>query len=162
MSRDIVIYDSTNGTTEETVNKIRNICNKDIKIIHVKDAGNIDISQYERVFIGSGIYGGNISNKLSEFIKHNSSTLDRKKIIFFVHSISSETKLGDTVKNSIKTLLKSGSFEIICLGGKVNMEKTNFFLKTLLKSMLKENNVDPNNPNTIVPKKVDELLAYFK
>ena len=161
MSKDVIVYYSKNGTTHETVEKIKQTAKKQVDIFDLNDKSAIDLTQYDRIFIGCGIYASNLQGKVSKFIKANSSVLKSKKVIFFIHGLISEASYKDAVENAAKNILPATSYEIHYLGGKLDISKQNFIVKNMLKAIAKQANIDPNNANTLMENRIADFLRCF-
>lgn len=158
MLKDLIVYSSKNGTTKETVEKIKASVTKDIDIVDLNIKTSVDLKQYDRIFIGAGIYASHLQNKVVKFIKANGNALKTKKVMFFIHGIVSEANYKGAIESAVKNILNSGSYESYYLGGKLDINKQNFIVKKMLTVISKQANIDPNNANTLNEKKIEELI----
>lgn len=161
MKKDIVVYYSKNNTTKETIERIKKTSKNDVEIFDLNNKGNIDISQFERIFIGCGIYGDHLQKKVINFLKCNAQLLKSKKTIFFIHGIISEASYRKIVENDVKKYVDLNKSEIFYLGGKIDIEKQNFFIKKMIFIIAKKNNFDPYNNSSLSEQKISEFLKLF-
>ena len=81
----LIIYSSTDGHTERICRRIISFINnkKKTKIISLKEAIKINLSEFNEVIIGASIRYGKHSKELYKFIKLNKNILDQKETVFF-------------------------------------------------------------------------------
>ncbi len=162
MNKDLVIYYSKNGTTMETVEKMKKASNNQVDVLDINSKDTKDLSQYNRIFIGCGVVASNLPGKVVKYIKANSTLLKSKKVVFFIHGLISESNYSGMVDTAVKNLIPSSNYEVVYLGGKLDINKQNFIIKKMLLVIAKQNNLDPNNANTLNEKSISKLLKYFE
>ncbi|MBZ4646027.1 MAG: flavodoxin/nitric oxide synthase [Clostridia bacterium] len=158
MIKDVIVYSTEGGTTKETAEKMKMAAKNKVDVFNIKDKPVINLNQYNRVFIGSGVYAGSLAPDVIKFIEKNTSILKSKKIIFFVHALGSESEYEKIVSRSVKNYIPSNRYEIFYLGGKVDVKKQNFFIRMMISILVKKLKLDPEHPNNIDEKKVEELM----
>jgi menaquinone-dependent protoporphyrinogen oxidase len=136
----LVVYGSKHGSTRDIAEKIaEELKSQKLKVdITTTDMG-ADISKYQAVIIGSGIYAGNWLSKAKKFIDANSEELTKTKVWLF-----SVGPLGDPLKpepgkavssDLIKDLsVKSGASEHKLLAGSLYKKNLNFGEKLIIKA----------------------------
>ena len=84
MSSSLIIYSSTDGHTERICRRIVSFLSneKKIKVVSLKEAEKINLSEFGEVIIGASIRYGKHSKELYKFIKVNKDILDQKKLFF--------------------------------------------------------------------------------
>lgn len=144
--KSLILYYSKNNTTKETVEKISR--NKDVDVCDLSKLDNVRISDYENIYIGSGIYMGSLPGTVKKHIKKISKSLEGKNIIYFVHGIISQKNYKEIINNSIGEYLSNSNTRYLYLGGKLDVSKQNFIIKKMLKQIAKQNNLNPNYVDT--------------
>tara|TARA_Y100000591_G_scaffold30940_1_gene23050 strand:+ start:184 stop:720 length:537 start_codon:yes stop_codon:yes gene_type:complete len=139
----LIIYSTTDGHTKTICERIINFIDKasKVKIISLKGAEEINLSEYDRIIIGASIRYGRHSNKLYKFIKLNKKILDQKESIFFSVNVVARKPEKNTPNTNpyIKKFLKSSKWEpkkIAVFAGKVDYPKYNFFDKYIIKFIM--------------------------
>lgn len=158
--KSLILYYSKNNTTKETVQKIAR--NKDVDVFDLRKLDNVRISDYENIYIGSGIYMGTLPKIVKKNIKNISSSLKGKNIIYFVHGIISQANYKEIINNSIGEYLNDSHTRYIYLGGKLDVSKQNFIIKKMLKQIAKQNNLDPDYVDTRDKAFIEGLIDDIK
>jgi menaquinone-dependent protoporphyrinogen IX oxidase len=161
MHNDVIIFASSNGTTKETVDKIKKSCKKEVKIINLNEASDVDLGKYDRVFIGCGIYASRLNNKISNFLKTYGDMLKTKKIVFFIHGLDGEASYLDIIKKDVEKSFKSSDYKAFYLGGKINIKEQNFVVRLMFKGIAKKRNLDMNHMSNLNDKKIAELIQLI-
>lgn len=156
-----VLYYSVNGTTKETVDKINKETAQTIAIFDLKQNIKVNLNEYDQVFVGCGIYTSKISNKVVAFFKNNKEILATKKVSLFLHGLISEDNYMDIVSNDLIRKHDVKFDQIIYLGGKLDINKQNFFIKPILLSIAKKHNLDPVNANNLNDTRLNDLINCF-
>lgn len=131
MNNILLVYDSKKGMTEKLGELLKdNLSN--VKMINIKVL-NLDLSDYETIIIGSPVYIGRISKKVSKFIKQNKDLLLKKKTVFYLCGMNfQEEEL--VIKNNFSEE-EQNKFFIKYLGGAYRFEKLNFLQKLVVKKI---------------------------
>lgn len=158
MGNDIILFASKNGTTKDTVNKIKKSCRKDIKFVDLNGNDKIDLEKYDRIIIGSGIYASRLNSEVANFLKTNCNELKSKELVFFIHGLDAENSYNEIIKKGSDSQLVN--FTAFYLGGRLDVEKQNFFVRLLLGRIAKKKNLDAKNMSTLNEKKIDEFIEY--
>lgn len=157
----MIVYYSKNGTTKETVERIKNECKKKFDIFDLNSKSIMDLSKYDRIIIGCGIYMSHLPSKIVEFIKSNSSQLQAKKVIFFVHGLIAELKYDGIIESVVKKRMILNNYETFYLGGKLNTKGQNFIVKQMIRSIAKQNKLDTDNINTLNEQRISRFLCLL-
>ena len=99
----LIAYFSQSGNTEKIAKSIFEGCQgQDVDIKPIKDINPLTLSEYELVFLGSGIYASRVNKSLSDLIK--SATVLPSKLAFFCShaSLDSYQDGFKVVKRNIK------------------------------------------------------------
>ncbi|MEA4977906.1 MAG: flavodoxin domain-containing protein [Methanomassiliicoccaceae archaeon] len=108
MTETVVIYASKLGSTGKTAHYIAEELGADI--FDLKEQSIIDLSRFDRVIIGTGIYAGKPNKLVASFIQHNKGQLDGRNVGLFLccafrddeaaaqcETVSKELGIGDAV-----------------------------------------------------------------
>lgn len=158
MEKNLVIYYSIGGTTEETAKKFKAVGRGNVDLYDVKSSQSIDISKYDKFYIGSGVYGSNLPEELSTFVNKNKKYINEKKTILFLHALGSENKYMDIVRRVFGSILDVNKCEVYYLGGKADTGKQILFIRLLIKRLAKKKNLDLLHPNNIDKKNMEKLM----
>jgi menaquinone-dependent protoporphyrinogen IX oxidase len=160
MNKDIIIYGTMSGTTEETALNMKAAAGKGVDVFNIKKKPAFDLNQYNRIFIGSGVYAGRLAADIAKFIEANGAILKTKNVVLFIHGFGPASEHQDIVKNSIAGYLPD-NYQVYCLGGKVNYKRLNFLIRMMIKMITKKLQLDPKNPNNIDHQKMNELIKLI-
>lgn len=131
----LIVYSSKTGTTEKCADILgKNL--KDVTIINLAAIQNEDITKYDLIIIGSPIRIGMIDKKVKRFITKNFSTLQNKKVCYFLCCGFNENWKQYYEQNFPKKLLDNAIiYEIF--GGEMHLEKQKGFDKFIVKMVSK-------------------------
>jgi len=120
----LVCYFSNTGNTEKVAKSIaEGIEDEDVKVLKIQDADPSNLKNYDLVILGSGIYGGKLSKKVTDFMKEVSEY--PPKFAFF-NTHQSSTAYQKAFKRIRSKLEESGSEvvgEFDCIGENLGMPK---------------------------------------
>lgn len=154
----LVVYYTMGGTTKETVDLMKKRAReKEFDIINIQNNKKIDLSTYQRVYIGSGVYGGNMPMEIASFVFDHANELRQKEVTVFMHALGSEDKYQ---KIAAKVIAPLGNkrIDVFYLGGKADLSKQNFFIRALMKKLAKAKNLNMEYPNNISQSAIESLL----
>lgn len=167
MKKPLIVYYSKNGTTEETVKRIKKetaneVATLDLQSKERKIRGEL-LAQYEEIYIGCGIYMEKLPSPVVRFLLQNQEVLKNKRIILFLHGLISGANYPGIVEKSLKRC-KALAFErILYLGGKLDIREQNIFIRSLLSALAKKsrNTILRNSANNLIEEKITELIKCF-
>ena len=143
MSSSLIIYSSTDGHTERICRRIVSflINEKKIKIVSLKEAEKINLSEFGEVIIGASIRYGKHSKELYKFVNLNKNILDQKKSAFFSVNVVARKPEKNTAETNpyINKFLKISKWKpdiIKVFAGKVDYPSYNFFDKYVIKFIM--------------------------
>ena len=84
----VVVFVSKTGNTRHVAEEIAGRTSSDIIDLGKSDA---DLSKYDEVIIGSGVYAGRLPKKIKVFMDEN-ETLKEKKVSFYLCCVMKEEK----------------------------------------------------------------------
>lgn len=161
MDKKAIVYYSKNGTTQETVDRIKRDVKKQFDVFDLNQKCIINLNKYDHIFIGCGIQAFHLPGKVVKFIKNNYEQLKSKKITFFIHGIISESTYHQAIEASIGNMIPKDSYNVFYLGGKLDLNKQNFLVKQMLIAIAKQYKFDPYKANTLDDAKIYEFVNYF-
>lgn len=130
-----IIYSSKHGATEKIAQYIASELKPlPTELINIKVVKNIDLSNYDRVIMGSSVYAGRINHKLSVLIKNNLLTLLEKKIALFICGMNT-AELESEFKLAYPELLRQHSTCNLIVEGEYNFNKMNIIERLLVRKI---------------------------
>ena len=105
----LIAYASKHGCTEVCAEKLSQRLGEKAELYNLKSGNAIDISQYDKVIIGSSVYVGKINKEATEFCTNNRSALENKKVGLFIcgsqEGASCSISAGTAVKSNCNRVL---------------------------------------------------------
>jgi menaquinone-dependent protoporphyrinogen IX oxidase len=133
-----VIYSSKSGNTKKLAEWIADDLNS--KAVPVKDINLKDLSPYDTIIYGGGLYMSKIDG--IKFIKKNLKKLEGKRIIVFASGLTeNEPTLIREMKEKNFTNEELGTIMFFYIKGSFNLEKLPFkerMMMKMVKKMMKE------------------------
>jgi menaquinone-dependent protoporphyrinogen oxidase len=133
----LIVYASKHGCAEKCAKLVSKELNGKVDLINLKNAGDIDISTYEKVIIGGSIYIGKIQKEVTEFCSKNLDRLKEKGIGLFICGMQEadiiNTELNQSFNSDLIKIAKAKEY----LGGEFILDKMNFIEKVIVKKVSK-------------------------
>ena len=108
----LVAYFSTTGNTEKVAKAIKEgITGHEVDLLDIKSADPSSLSSYDVAFIGSGLFGFNVSRKLTTFVK-KAPELPPKFVYFYTHEHPQQGAYPDCFK-SVNTIIEKSNCELV-------------------------------------------------
>lgn len=136
--RTAIIYYSKHGTTERVAHLIGEKLDNEIYYISLKECQNPDIEIYDQIILGTAIYAGAPSQKVTQFCCKNQSLLVQKVIGLFICCMNKEQETEE-LKKAFPEFLQRLSIPKAVLGGGFQFDKMNFIERFLTKKIAKVN-----------------------
>ena len=138
MKKTIVIYSSNYGSTKKYAEWIIEDLNGDI--IDIKDSGKNNLSAYDTIILGSGLYAGNI--KGINLLVSNYDKIKEKKIVIFTCGLAdySQVEHINTIHKRLEKQIPKNILEItkiFCLRGGIDYKGLNLIHKIMMGTMKK-------------------------
>lgn len=103
MSKIGIIYMSYHhGNTKKVLDAMKE--EREIDLIDIKDANNIDLSLYDKIGLASGIYFQDVSKLITNFV--NNQEFGKDKEVFIIYTCG--LKITNYAKKLEKLLIKKG------------------------------------------------------
>lgn len=158
--KNLILYMSKNNTTKETVDLIRKNAKNPVDIYEIKKNDKVDLSQYSHIYIGTGVYAGQIPGAVLKYVSKNKAELMKKPISFFLHGLISQQNYQEILHRAVGKYIKE-DYDCIYLGGKLDLAKQNFIIKKLITEIAKKHDFNPNNANTLNQQLVRQFVEKF-
>lgn len=133
-----IIYYSKHGTTERVAHLIGEQLDNEVDYISLKERSKLDIGTYDRIILGTSIYAGTSSRKVTQFCHKNQPLLEQKVIGLFICCMNKEQEEAEMNKAFPKFLQRLTIPKAI-LGGEFQFDKMNFIERFLTKKIAKTN-----------------------
>lgn len=134
----LIIYASKYGATEECAQKLEGYL--DDEVTRVKMGGTadvVDLSPFDAVIIGGGIYAGKIRKPVRAFCEKNLEELGAKRVGLFISGLTPPEEAGETIEKNFPAELRSVARASAGFGGAVFYEKMNFLERFVMKRITK-------------------------
>jgi menaquinone-dependent protoporphyrinogen oxidase len=135
----LIAYASKHGCTEKCAEKLAQRFDEKVDLYNLKSQKPLDISQYDKVIIGSSVYVGKVNKEATEFCAKNLSQLGNKKVGLFICGSQEGDALKLELDGAYPQELQSKAIAIECFGGEFTFSKMNFMEKTIVKVIAKTN-----------------------
>lgn len=131
----VILYESKYGSTQKCATYIKD--KHDIQDIKKISDFNGNISDYERIIIGTPVYIGQINKKVKAFIELNQDILFAKEVIIFICAMNDENYEQMLTLNFSEDMINHA--RIIHVGGAYDFDKLGFLNKFIVKKIAKVN-----------------------
>ncbi|MBU1020326.1 MAG: flavodoxin domain-containing protein [Firmicutes bacterium] len=147
----LILYDTKYGFTEKCARYLHEKLQG--STIH-KLSDNVDITEYDKILLGTYIYVGEINENASNFLVKNKNKLLSKKFGIFCAGLN-KNEFSNALQKSIDPEIFYHA-KIVLAGGRVILENLTFFEKRKIKKRI---NVS-EDIEEFYPKNLDELLVF--
>jgi len=148
----LVVYGTRYGATAGTAEEISRVLREEgleVKVVNAKEEKTKDISDFELVFVGTGVALGRWTGEIEDFVKRFRAELDHKKWALFVSTgkfmAERDMKKPNAVEEARKFDIddKVAKFDLHPMfigffGGVLNLNKMNFLSKRMFAGFIKE------------------------
>ncbi len=131
-----IIYYSKHGTTERVAHLIGENLNSEISYISLEGCSNPDIRTYDRIILGTSIYAGTPSRKVSQFCNKNQQLLEQKVIGLFICCMNKD-KEAEEMNNAFPEYLQRLAIPKAILGGEFLFDKMNCIERFITRKVTK-------------------------
>jgi menaquinone-dependent protoporphyrinogen oxidase len=130
----LIAYSTRYGSTEKVAKKLRAKLIDPVDIIDLKEFHNPDVSNYELIILGGGIYFGKTQKNLKDFLKNNLDILKTKKIGLFLCAGEKDPEVKQSlIKKNFPKELRDSSLATDILGHAIRIDVLTFSEKILVK-----------------------------
>lgn len=131
-----IIYYSKHGTTERVAHLIGEKLDNKVDYISLKKNPKPDIRTYNRIILGTSIYAGTPSRKVTQFCNKNQPLLEQKVIGLFICCMNKEQETEELNK-AFPEYLQRLSIPKAILGGEFQFDKMNFIERFITRKITK-------------------------
>lgn len=135
----LIAYSSKYGCTEQCAEKLAKKLSGASHLYNIKTNEALDLSQYDKVIIGSAVYIGRIQKEAAEFCTKNLEQLKSKKLGLFICGSQEGDALKQELEAAYPNELKSIASILDCFGGAYQFSRMSFMEKTIVKIVAKTN-----------------------
>ena len=139
----LIVYSSIDGHTKMICERITDHLNNEnlVKLVSLKEAKTIDLSNFEKIIIGASIRYGKHSKEIYKYINLNKNILNQKQSAFFSVNVVARKPGKDTAETNpyIDKFLKISEWrpkKITVFAGKVDYPNYNFFEKYIIRLIM--------------------------
>lgn len=154
----LIAYASKYGCTERCAEKLAERLDEKVDLYNLKSGKPLDISQYDKVIIGSSVYVGKVHKEVTEFCTKNLAILGNKKVGLFICGSQEGEALKQELDTAFPQELQSKAIAIECFGGAYVFGKMGFMEKTIVKMIAKTN----KDTSTIKDDKIESFAQIMK
>lgn len=132
-----VIYATMHGTTEKAAKYIAENLSTEVDLIPL-DKKNINLANYDTVILGTSIHMGVVLGQMKRFYKHNLEELKTKTLGLFICGMEPNLdRQNHELNTAYPPELQQKAKAIAFAGGEFLFDKMNFFQKTIIKAVTK-------------------------
>ena len=151
-SKVLVTYSSGYGATKEVAEEVAKIISNHSEFqVNLENIDNCSIiNEYDAIIMGSSVRADRPLANTRDFIAEHRYELTEKQVALFVVSITASTEKGvDVAKSELSTHLIDrypwiSPISIAAFGGKINFDKLNPVMQSLVRNVMKEKGVSSN------------------
>lgn len=131
-----IIYYSKHGTTERVAHLIGEKFTNEVAYISLRECPKPDIRTYDRIILGTSIYAGTPSRKVTQFCNKNQSLLWEKVIGLFICCMNKD-KEAEEMGNAFPEYLQRLAIPKAILGGEFLFDKMNCIERFITRKVTK-------------------------
>jgi menaquinone-dependent protoporphyrinogen oxidase len=154
----LVVYKGKYGTTEKTAQIIQELIGNNCDIKKLEKSKGYDIDSYDSIIIGTAVFAGHIPKIITDFFNKNKHLLKNKNFSIFIHASNDDQTTLELLKKTIGDHLFSEAKCVMPLGGRIQLNQHNFFMRQILKQVAKKSGKDFTNFDTTSRGKVVEFI----
>jgi menaquinone-dependent protoporphyrinogen oxidase len=126
--RVLIAYASLTGCSEDVAKYIMDNSSADfVKIVNLSKTKSVDLTSFDKVIFGTGIYFFKIHSAVKCFILKNYKTLMKKDFGVYICCGAIDPKRQKTYINcNFTNKFKKSAIAITCVGGKFNYKRVSF------------------------------------
>jgi menaquinone-dependent protoporphyrinogen oxidase len=133
----LILYATRHGCAEKCAAKLGAALHGEVKTAHLKDAGAIDLSDYETVVIGGSIHAGKIQKVVKSFCAKNLEALKNKRLGLFLCCMEEGPKAEEQFAGAFPEVLIGAATAKGLFGGEFDFDRMNWLEKAIIKKISK-------------------------
>lgn len=134
--RTAIVYTSRNGSTGKIVRLIRDGVPDGAELFDLGRGEAPDPALFDRFIIGGPVYVGSADRRLREYCTANEARLAEKPVGLFLTGLL-EQEIPSVMDSTFPASLRNHARATAWFGGEIEITKHNFFVKLLLKGIMK-------------------------
>ncbi|MDF2889976.1 MAG: flavodoxin [Clostridia bacterium] len=154
----LIAYASKHGCTAQCAEMLAEKFDEKVDLYDLRSGKSMDLSQYEKVIVGSSVYVGKVNKEATEFCTNNLEILKNKKIGLFICGSQEGESLKQELAAAYPPELQSKAIILDCFGGAYTFGKMSFMEKTIVKVIAKTN----KDTSTIQEDKINSFAQALK
>ena len=158
----LILFSSKYGATEKCAELISKDLQGKVDLLNLKSKLLGDISSYDMILLGGGIYAGRIQGELKKFVEGNEESLMNKNIgLFLCCKEEQQEKVSQYMKENFPDWMVEKAVIKEHLGYELNLDRMNFFERFLMKSILKIKESSSNINHDAVKRTSQKINEMF-
>jgi menaquinone-dependent protoporphyrinogen oxidase len=138
MAETVIVYQSSHGNTEKILKELTaGKTSAQVLLIKVDQAEISDLEQAGRIVLGGSIHAGKIQKEVGSFIDRHRELLLKKPLALFIGCLDKKHSVEE-LENAFPEDLKNHAELKTAIGGNVNPEKLSWFLRIIMKFIIKK------------------------
>lgn len=133
----LILYATRHGCAEKCAAKLGAALQGEVKIANFKDAGAIDLADYEAVVIGGSIHAGKIQKGVKNFYAKNLEVLKSKRLGLFLCCMEEGPKAEEQFAGAFPEVLVRAATAKGFFGGELDFDRMNWLEKAIIKKVSK-------------------------
>lgn len=152
--RVLIAYGTKYGSTEKCATLLAQKIVGEVDLVNLKVKEIEDITEYDKIIIGTSVYAGRVFKEVTKFCKENLDLLKKKKVSIFTCGMLDGQKAEEQFNNCFPNELLQSVVAKGCLGGEFNFDKMGFADKIIAKMVSK---AQKSNTSTISKENIDKF-----
>jgi menaquinone-dependent protoporphyrinogen oxidase len=141
----LIVYGTNYGTAEKVAKTIKEKISDQVEMINIKKLPSPNLSEFDKIVIGSGVKIGMIKKELKAWMNKNCDEIISKKVFLFLCASSTKDEEIEKIwsTNYPEKILSSAIIKS-SVGGVLDMNKMGFFDKFIIKKVTGQNESSSN------------------
>ena len=144
MSRILIVYSTTDGHTKRICERLARIlegANQEVEVVPIENAGQLDMTGFDKIVLGASIRYGKHSPKVYDFVGRHQVLLDEKPNAFFsVNVVARKPDKNDPATNPyLKKFLGQISWQpkvVAVFAGKIDYPRYRFWDRQMIRLIM--------------------------
>jgi flavodoxin len=130
----LICYHSETGNTEAIAKSMaEGLKSEQVTLLPAKDVDPVSFTDYDAVFLGTGIYAGAVGKSMKELMK-KATSIPPKVVLFATHGSPDPSMVKNALKGIIKQITECGCVncgQFDCIGENRNQKVVEMLMKTM-------------------------------
>jgi len=133
----LILYATRHGCAEKCAAKLGAALQGEVITANFKDAGAIDLEDYETVVIGGSIHAGKVQKRVKDFCTKNLDVLKNKRLGLFLCCMEEGPKADEQFAGAFPEILVRAATAKGLFGGALDFDRMNWLEKAIIKKVSK-------------------------